>query len=244
MKEGSNEGSKDGVRGSDEATSAALGIDFPEPFGLFALLHDTKRCNEQARSDGGEPPDRCKRLVQQVVRLVGKLVHAPFCNIRDLKCRAHGTTNFHIGAIAVTTAIPLVLQCDTRLSGHGVPHFLIVDLYFEGAEPEDRREEYSKGRVEDEEPVEDDETDGYVVPLDDCAHGDNECDGIENSEDHANSEVHLGHDEIPKDVRCLPEDAKRDHDASGGKEKEVEGAPEGHQHHGHHSCRLLKGRGG
>ena len=53
------------------------------------------------------------------------------------------------------------------------------------------------------------------------------------------SEVHFGHDEIPKDVRCLPEDTKRDHDASGGKEKKVEGAPEGHQHHGHHSCKLL-----
>jgi len=52
-------------------------------------------------------------------------------------------------------------------------------------------------------------------------------------------EVHFAQDEISKDVGCLPEDTKRDHDASGGEEKEVEGAPEGHQHHGHHSCRLL-----
>ena len=52
-------------------------------------------------------------------------------------------------------------------------------------------------------------------------------------------EIHLGQDKIPKDVGCLPEDAECDHDASGGKEAEVEGAPEGHQHHGHHCCRLL-----
>ena len=127
-----------------------------------------------------------KRLNQQEVRLAGKLIHAPNCNVRDLKCRAHSTTNFHVGTIAVPTAIPLVLQRDTRLRGRRIPHFLIVDLYFEGAEPEDGREEYSKGRVDDEEPVEDDETDGYVVPLDDCAHGDDECDGVEDSEDHAN----------------------------------------------------------
>ena len=35
--EGRKEGGEDGVKGLDEATSAALGIDFPEPFGLFAL---------------------------------------------------------------------------------------------------------------------------------------------------------------------------------------------------------------
>jgi len=72
------------------------------------------------------------------------------------------------------------------LTGGRDPHFLKVDLFFEGAEPENGREEYSKNRVDDEEPVQDDETEGYVVPLDDCAHGDDERDGIEDSEDHAN----------------------------------------------------------
>ena len=52
-------------------------------------------------------------------------------------------------------------------------------------------------------------------------------------------EVHVAQDEIPKNVGCLPEDAERDHDASGGEEEEVKGAPEGHQQHGHHYCRVL-----
>ena len=79
----------------------------------------------------------------------------------------------------------MILQRETCLGGRGDPHFLKVDLFIEGAEPEDRREEDSKGRVEDEEPVEHDETDGYVVSLDDCAHGDDERDGVEDAEDHA-----------------------------------------------------------
>ena len=77
------------------------------------------------------------------------------------------------------------MQRETRLGRRGDPHFLIVGLFFEGAEPEDGREEDGKGRVEYEEPVEDDKTDGDVVALDDCAHGDDERDGVEDSEDHA-----------------------------------------------------------
>ena len=45
------------------------------------------------------------------------------------------------------------------------------------------------------------------------------------------SEVHFSQDKIPKDVGSLPEDTKRDHHASRGEQKEVEDAPEGHQHH-------------
>ena len=126
-----------------------------------------------------------KRFVQQVVRVVGKLVHAPNRSVRDLECRAHSATYFHIGAITVPTAIPLVLQRETRLGGRGNPHFLKVDLFFESAEPEDRREDDGKGRVEDEEPIEHDETDGYMISLDDCAHGDDERHGVEDAEDHA-----------------------------------------------------------
>ena len=55
----------------------------------------------------------------------------------------------------------------------------------EGTEPENTREDEGEDRVEEEEPVEDDETNGYVVALDDCAHGDDERDSVEDSEDHA-----------------------------------------------------------
>jgi hypothetical protein len=233
-----------GARGLDETTSTALCVNFAEPFGLLALFHDTKRRNEQACGDGGEPVDRCERLVQQEVRLARKLVHAPNCSVRDLECRAHGTTDFHVGTVAVPTAIPLVLQCETRLRGGGNPHFLKVAFFLEGAEPEDGREDDGKGRVKDEEPIEDDETDGDMVALDNCANGNNERDRIEDSEYRAAGEVHFSQNEIPKDVGCLPEDAKRDCDASGCKEKEVEGTPDGHQHNGHHDCRLQGDFGG
>jgi len=125
-----------------------------------------------------------KRLAQQEVRLAGKLVHAPNCSVRDLECGAHGTTNFYVGTIAVPTALPLVLQCEARLSGRGNPHFLKAVLQLEGAEPEDGREDAGKCCVQDDEPVEDHETDGYVVALDDRADGDDERDGIEDPEDH------------------------------------------------------------
>ena len=144
-----NEWSGRWCRGLDEATPAAFGINFPEPFGLFALekngqpwfrpwirwedrtffmtqrvamnRHVVTAVNPQIvlqKSWAINPTTKRgvytrKRLVQQVVRIVGKRVHAPKRSVRDFECRAHSTTNFYIGAIAIPTAIRFVFNEST-----------------------------------------------------------------------------------------------------------------------------------
>ena len=73
--------------------------------------------------------------------------------------------------IQILVATYLVLYLTTNIRRGFEPDLVEVVANLQGEEPDVNSDDDNSNTVRDEHPVEQNETDGYVVPLDDCEYG-------------------------------------------------------------------------
>ena len=73
--------------------------------------------------------------------------------------------------IQILVATYLVLYLTTNIRRGFEPDLVEVVTNLQGEEPDVNSDDDNRNTIRDEHPVEQNETDGYVVPLDDCEYG-------------------------------------------------------------------------
>lgn len=155
-----------------EASATSLLVNLPETLRFFSLVDDAKGQKEQAQGNRHPTVNGRKYVVQSNI---GELsdgadaeVASGIVGLLDergvLTERASDLNN--VGGAEVTTAFQFVLNCNNvgwRLLAVGDEEVVALP---EGKEPDDTANANYGNRVQDEDPVENDEPDGNVVWLD------------------------------------------------------------------------------
>jgi hypothetical protein len=149
-------------------------------------VNDAKRGDEQRHNNRREPIHRREDVVQRVVRRRRQRGHT-WCRIHQhVRPRAEPTLQERVQRrIIVSTALERVLDLALRLHGLGVEDLLEVLAFLQGKEPDEGPDGGDGDGVGDQEEVEDLQSEGDVIALDDGADGDSPGEEHHDAEDGA-----------------------------------------------------------
>jgi len=165
--------SEPGERHLDEAAATTFGIDFLETLLFLSLLDNADRSDEETQNDCHKSVNGRKRIFQRIVR---ERRYGRDAEIRRnggveaLRKRcvlAEASPLLKVGRAKVAAAVELVLEGDPVRGGQRGPLLLELAALPQGEEPDHAADDGDEDRVDDEEPVEDDEADCDMVPLHD-----------------------------------------------------------------------------
>lgn len=96
---------------------------------------------------------------------------------------------FYRGVVEEPTALQFVLHCYAIVWRCRIPDASKVVLLSEGHEPQVRAVNNGYNAVQDENPIEDSETDGDVISLNDGAYRDDKCDKVDDTQSQGKVQV-------------------------------------------------------
>jgi len=164
-----------------ETPSSSLSINFFESFILLPLLDDTQSRKQQAQDDSHEAIDRCEDIVECHIREIGDGCDAKvFRNacietINKFRTLAETSNFWRVTSVEITTALELVLQRLTNRRSRLLPQWLEIRSQLQCEEPDTTADNANCQRIDEKNIVENDQTEGDVISLDDSPNRDKEC---------------------------------------------------------------------
>lgn len=161
----------------DEAAATTLGVDFLEALLFLSLLDNTDRRYEETQNDGHETINGRKRVLKGVVREGRNARNTKVrcdCGVEALRksrVLAKAAANRGVGRGKVAAAAELILESGLVSEGQRGPFLLELVALAQGEEPDHGADGGDEASVDNEEPVEDDEANGDMIPLHDCSEG-------------------------------------------------------------------------
>jgi len=166
----------------DEATAATLGVDLLEALIFFSLLDDAQSNKEQGNCHRHETISHRESVIQRIVGEIrdGRntlVVQDRLVEVVDeiLACTELATYLDQIRIIEVPTAAVHVLDGSALCWGESCVDGVEVCALCECVVPHDSADGENAQDVAEDDPVEDDETDGDMVGLDDGEDGYDHC---------------------------------------------------------------------
>lgn len=163
-------------RGEDlhESSSTALCVNPLEPFFLLSLVDNAKSSHKEAQKNGHEPINGGENGVQSIVGLERYGGHTEGLRLCDksrisTECSAY---LYKIRSVVVTTTVEHILDCNPGAGSLLRPDRAEVVPLAKSKKPDDGAGNGQVKHVADEQPVEEGEASGDVVPLDHGPDGD------------------------------------------------------------------------
>jgi len=194
--------------GLHEPSSTTLRVDFLESLFLLSLVDDAESSHEETQNNGHEPVNGGEDGVQSVVSLLRNGCHTERFRLCDkggigTECSAH---LHEIRSVEVTTTLEHILDCNPGTGSLLRENRVEVCPQAKSKEPDVCAGDSQINHVGDEQPVQENEATGNVVPLD---HGpDRERPGNEeeHGENKPDGEIHVRQDHVHENVRLSPHD--------------------------------------
>jgi len=158
-------------RGLDEAAATTFGVDLLETFLFLSLLDNAERSDEETQNDGHKPINGRESVLKGIVRECGDGSDTEIG--RDVGIEVVGKVRGHaepakdwiICRVEIPTALELILEGESVIGAQRRPFEMEFVALSEREEPDDAADNGDDEGVDDQEPVQDNEADGDVVPL-------------------------------------------------------------------------------
>jgi hypothetical protein len=219
-----------GDEGLHETSSTTLRVDFLESLFLLSLVDDTHSSHEETQKNGHEPVNGGENGIQCVVGLLRYGRHAERFRLRDeSRIDAECSAYLHkVRSVEITATLEHILDCNPGTGNLLGENRMEVYPQAKSEEPDECAGNGQINHVGDEQPVQENEATGNVIPLD---HGpDRERPGYEeeHAKDKPDGEIHARHDHVHEDIRLSPHDRQGESDGSCSQKGDIEKPPAEH----------------